>query len=357
MTIDVRRPRRHDRKRRADPERYQPDAAARRRDAVDCRRAGASAAAPRPRRRRQRSLPAAAPADARRRARRRGRGPRFRGDNAAGNGDGQGAVTEWNVADGRNVRWKTPIPGYRERQPDRVGQPRVRRSRPSAAQATRRSGPGCTATSRRSNDLSEHTWKIYCLDKASGKILWEQTAFTRPAEGQAAPEGQPGELHAGHRRHARRRALRLDRHARRLGHGRQAALEDATSACSTAGGSSIPRTSGAIRSSPIIYKGTVIVQADVQKGSFIAAYDLKTGKQVWRTERDEISDVGHADPLRGERQLVTNGSEDPRLRSRRPASCCGRSARTQRWRSARRSSATAWSTSPAAIRRCGQSTR
>ena len=96
----------------------------------------------------------------------------------------------------------------------------------------------------------------------------------------------------------------------------------------------------------------MIVQADVQKHSFIAAYDLKTGKQVWRTERDEISDLGHADHLR-----ATAGPdrdqrpEDPRLRSRRPASCCGRSARTPRSPSARRSSATGWSTSPAAIRR------
>jgi len=41
-------------------------------------------------------------------------------------------------------------------------------------------------------------------------------------------------------------------------------------------------------SSPVIYDGLVIVQADVQEGSFIAAYDLETGREVWKTERDEI---------------------------------------------------------------------
>ena len=40
-------------------------------------------------------------------------------------------------------------------------------------------------------------------------------------------------------------------------------------------------------SSPIMYKDTAIVQADQQKGSFIAAYDLKTGKEVWRTGRED----------------------------------------------------------------------
>ena len=37
--------------------------------------------------------------------------PSFRGDGGAGNGDGQRAVTEWDVASGKNIKWKTPIPG------------------------------------------------------------------------------------------------------------------------------------------------------------------------------------------------------------------------------------------------------
>ena len=43
-----------------------------------------------------------------------------------------------------------------------------------------------------------------------------------------------------------------------------------------------------IGSSPIIYKNMVIVQCDIQRGSFIAAFDTATGKEVWRTQRDEI---------------------------------------------------------------------
>src|SRR4030095_1556055 len=45
-------------------------------------------------------------------------------------------------------------------------------------------------------------------------------------------------------------------------------------------------------SSPIIYKGLVIVQCDLQKGSFIAAFDVKTGKQAWKTQREEIPSWG-----------------------------------------------------------------
>ena len=42
-------------------------------------------------------------------------------------------------------------------------------------------------------------------------------------------------------------------------------------------------------SSPIIYRDLVIVQADGHKQSFIAAFNLKDGKQAWRVERNEIT--------------------------------------------------------------------
>jgi len=40
-------------------------------------------------------------------------------------------------------------------------------------------------------------------------------------------------------------------------------------------------------SSPIIYNGVLIIQCDVLENSFVAAYDVKTGKELWKTQRDE----------------------------------------------------------------------
>ena len=63
-------------------------------------------------------------------------------------------------------------------------------------------------------------------------------------------------------------------------------------------------------SSPIIWENLVIVQADQQEGSFIAAFDVASGEEVWRTERDLISAFStptvHAGPERTE--LITNGA-------------------------------------------------
>ena len=66
-------------------------------------------------------------------------------------------------------------------------------------------------------------------------------------------------------------------------------------------------------SSPIIYRNAVILQADVQKGSYIAAWDLATGKQLWKTARaDEISTWGTPTLARtadGRDEIVTNGTK------------------------------------------------
>ena len=40
-------------------------------------------------------------------------------------------------------------------------------------------------------------------------------------------------------------------------------------------------------SSPLLHKNTIVIQNDVLKSSFLAAFDLKTGKQLWKQKRDE----------------------------------------------------------------------
>jgi outer membrane protein assembly factor BamB len=66
-------------------------------------------------------------------------------------------------------------------------------------------------------------------------------------------------------------------------------------------------------SSPIIYRNSVILQADQQKGSYIAAWDLDSGKERWKTVRDgEISTWGTPVIVRsatGREEIITNGTK------------------------------------------------
>ncbi|MBL8223576.1 MAG: PQQ-binding-like beta-propeller repeat protein, partial [Bryobacterales bacterium] len=63
-------------------------------------------------------------------------------------------------------------------------------------------------------------------------------------------------------------------------------------------------------SSPIVRDGMVIVQADVQKDSFVAAFDVKSGKELWRTPRTDVPTFGTpavVPAANGAKQVVVNG--------------------------------------------------
>src|SRR5260221_7584676 len=62
-------------------------------------------------------------------------------------------------------------------------------------------------------------------------------------------------------------------------------------------------------SSPVIHDGKVIVQADVQKDSFLAAFDVVTGRELWRTPRTDEPTWGTPTVFAsgGTRQVVVNG--------------------------------------------------
>ena len=213
-------------------------------------------------------------------------------------------MTEWNVEDGKNVRWKTPIPGFTTASPIVWGD-KVFAVTAISRKGTRHSGTGLYGDVAPVEDLSEHTWKIYCLDKATGKILWENVAHvglpkvkrhTKSTQANSTPVtdgtrvvamfGSIGMLAA------------WDMNGKPLWKTDVGVLDS--------GWFFDPTYQWGHSSSPIIHAGKVIVQADVYKNSFIAAYDVKTGKQVWKTDREEISSWGTPTVFDG-KQIVTNG--------------------------------------------------
>jgi outer membrane protein assembly factor BamB len=70
-----------------------------------------------------------------------------------------------------------------------------------------------------------------------------------------------------------------------------------------------PKSSWGHSSSPVIYRDLVIIQADGHKQSFIAAFNLKDGKQVWRVERGEITSWSTPviNATKDRTELVANG--------------------------------------------------
>ena len=70
-----------------------------------------------------------------------------------------------------------------------------------------------------------------------------------------------------------------------------------------------PEAQWGFASSPIIHNGRVIVQADVQKGSFVAAFDVRTGKELWRTPRADVPtwSTPAVVNMNGRDQVIVNG--------------------------------------------------
>jgi outer membrane protein assembly factor BamB len=242
--------------------------------------------------------------------------PQFRGANASGNGDGQNPPTSWNVEKNENILWKTPIPGLAHASPIVWGNKVfVATAVSSAPQGKFRIGLYGDVDSDK--DVSKHTWKVLCLDKKTGKILWER----------AASESVP----------------KVKRHIKST-HASPSPATDGKYVVAFFGSEGLycydydgklvwkqdlgVLDSGwffdadyqwGMASSPIIYQGNVIVQCDVQKGSFIAAFDLKTGKQVWKTNREEIPSWGSPTVFesKGKAMIVTNATK--RIRGYDPA--------------------------------------
>ena len=245
--------------------------------------------------------------------------PSFRGDASAGNGDGQRAITDWDAASGKNIKWKTPIPGIA------TASPIVWGNRVFATTAVSSAGNNSIKTGlygdvKPVDDLSPHEWKLYCLDKATGKILWERTAamgaprtkrHTKSSQASSTPVtdgrrviavfGSAGAM------------IAWDYSGKELWRVNLGTLDS--------GWFFDPAFQWGHSSSPIIYRNAVILQADVQKGSYIAAWDVATGKPLWRTARvDEISTWGTPTIARtadGRDVLVTNGTK---IRGYDPAS-------------------------------------
>ncbi|HKN84222.1 MAG TPA: PQQ-binding-like beta-propeller repeat protein [Pyrinomonadaceae bacterium] len=233
--------------------------------------------------------------------------PQFRGPNATGVAEGPNRPVKWDTSTSLNVRWKTPIPGLSHSSPvvwgDKVF---VTTAVNSVKDETRYGLFGDVEPVK--ND-PQHAWKVIAIDKLTGKILWERTAY----EGLPKVKRHPKSSHAASTPVTDGKTLIVNFGSEGLYaydfNGKLLWKQDL--GVLDAGWFYDVDYQWEYGSSPIIYKNLVIVQADIQKNSFIAAYDIKTGKQVWKTLREELSSWGTPTVYEGKdrAELITNGTK------------------------------------------------
>jgi outer membrane protein assembly factor BamB len=216
----------------------------------------------------------------------------FRGPGGEGVADGAHPPTTWDAEKGVNVRWKTPIPGLGHSSPVVWGNRVFLTTTVSANEAATifRHGAGASSTADSMNrslkDEGPHSWRVYALDRDTGKVVWQRVSHEgvpRTPRHVMASQADPTPVTDG--RHVIAFFGSEGLYCYDID-GRLVWKRDIGPM--TSGYVTDPTYEWTVAASPILYKGMVLLQVDLLEGSYIAAFDVKTGKTVWRTERDEV---------------------------------------------------------------------
>ena len=98
--------------------------------------------------------------------------PGFRGINGAGVADSGPTPTTWDVPKGSGVAWSTPLDGLGHSSPVIWGhQLCVTTAKSDSGNASMRLGLYGDIASV--TDNTEHTWRLVCLDKRDGKVMFD----------------------------------------------------------------------------------------------------------------------------------------------------------------------------------------
>ena len=211
--------------------------------------------------------------------------PQFRGIDASGIAEGFSLPTTWDARRGTNVIWKASIPGLGLSSPVVWGDEIfVTTAISGKVDASLKIGLYGDITSVQ--DDTRHEWRLYALDKKTGTVKWQRTVY----------EGVPKVKRHTKNSHANSTlATDGERLIAFFGSeglyaydlkGQQLWKKDL--GVLDAGFYMVPEAQWETGSSPVIHDGMVIVQADVQKNSFVATFDAKDGREVWRVARNDV---------------------------------------------------------------------
>jgi len=232
--------------------------------------------------------------------------PQFRGRRAAGLADGQNPPVHWSAEAWSNIRWKTAISGLGH------ASPVISRGRVFIVAATS-SDPdpslrvGLYGDIAPVQDEPSHSWRLYCLSRCTGQILWKRIM----REGVPKIMRHPKSTHANSTpaTDGIHLVVFLGSEGLYCYDFCGCLLWKKDLGILDSGYYKAPEAQWGFGSSPIIYKNMVIIQCDVQKNSHIAAFDVRDGRELWRTSREDVPTWGTPTVYDGgtRAELIVNG--------------------------------------------------
>ena len=216
------------------------------------------------------------------------------------------APTQWNIETGENIRWQTPLPGLGHSCPitwdDKVfittavkpgDKPKLK--------------PGLYGDVSSYKETEKHQWRLLCLNKSDGKILWDQLCLEAvPRSERHTKASHCNSTPATDGEHivallASEGLFAFDMAGKQLWHKDLGRMK--------AGWYTTKDTEWGFGSSPVLHEGKIILQCDVDTEQFVASFDAKDGHQLWRTPRQDVPTWSTPLPVvsPGRAQVVCNG--------------------------------------------------
>jgi len=230
----------------------------------------------------------------------------YRGPHSGGILDNANLPDEWDINESVNIKWKTDIPGLALSSPVIWGD-RVFLTTAVSKADTHGIKTGIYGAGEPVKDDSEHNYIVYCLNRRTGDIIWEQTAYRGIPEVKRHPKST----------HANCTPVTDGKHVVAFFGSEGLYCYDIDGKFIwkkdfgrlNAGAFNAKWAEWEFASSPIIHKGVVIVQCDVRGDSFLAAFEVSTGKELWKKTRDEHPTwcTPNIYELNGQEFVVVNG--------------------------------------------------
>jgi outer membrane protein assembly factor BamB len=234
--------------------------------------------------------------------------PQFRGVGARGVADKQNLPLEWDVASGKHIAWKTELPGLGLSSPiiwgNHIFLTTAISSNPKMVFESALKGE-----LDRRQDEAEQEFRVLAVDKKSGRVVWNVLAgkskprvLRHPDNSYASPtpatDGKYLVAFFGSEG-----LYCFDLKGKLIWKKDLGALDQ--------GAFDLPDYQWGSAASPVLWQGKVYLQVDMHQGSFLAAFDAASGRELWRTPRDSKPSWSTPTIVEGPKrtELVTNGVE------------------------------------------------
>ncbi|PYJ02919.1 MAG: serine/threonine protein kinase [Verrucomicrobia bacterium] len=208
-----------------------------------------------------------------------GNWPQFRGPAARGVAASTNLPDRWSATE--NVSWKTEIPGRGWSSPIVWGERVFLTTAVSSGEVEPAKKGLYMGGERRDAPRPEHQWKVLCLDLASGKVRWEKVVH----------HGQPaGPKHVKNTYASETPVTDGERVYACIGNVGIFCLDfDGRQVWSKALEPHKLRAGWGTAASPVLHGDRLYLVNDNDDQSYIVALDKRTGKEIWREDRDERS--------------------------------------------------------------------